>query len=295
VFTLFRAVLLAGLLAGAAIAEPSIFYNATLGSRSYISHDIEGNLDLPRNFYTTVSYDTYRSDTSGGTFRTYGGEVGRLLRGSSWRLFGSHTPESALYKQTSAGGELTQRILGDRDLQPARPDLTARIRYTRRMHTEIFEPATGRENLDITQNDYLGGLLMRWHGSSLGASYTQSAYNQNLSLLRTPTDVYQPLPGVSSVLGGYTDNSYTLSLSQKLCSSWRAWTAWTHARLKEENLRINSYLIGGGYYGDRVTVTLDYNFYRRTDDPVRHYVSLGLGWEFKAFSDHRRKIPPAAR
>src|SRR6188474_2502804 len=84
-------------------AEPSVFYTSTVGSNHYISHDIDAYFELPRRFYIAPNYYTYRSDFADGTFHTYGGDFGQNYSDGNWRLFGSHTPETALYGQSTAG------------------------------------------------------------------------------------------------------------------------------------------------------------------------------------------------
>jgi hypothetical protein len=277
-----------GLLAGCLLvflnealsAEPSLFYLSTVGSDHYTAHDIDFHVALPRNYFISPNYNTFRSDLSDGRFHTYGGTFGRSRSGNSWRLITSHTPENALYNQTSIGGELTQRMLGDRDLNPKAPEFLARIRYTYRMHEEGFPTGGGVDWVDINQNEFLGGLITRWRETSLSLTYTQSAYNEDISALGTPTEVYQPLPGLSSVVGGYTDYAHSMNLSQKLAANWRVWTIWTRLHLKAGSTFGNSYIFGGGYYAKYLSLLVNYNLYQRTGQPTRNYISLGVGWEF---------------
>jgi hypothetical protein len=197
----------------------------------------------------------------------------------TWRVFGSVTPEVAGYRQSSFGGEFTHRLLGDIQIPPRTARLDAKTKYVRRMQIEQ-SLATPSDEISINENDLTGALVLRVKRTSLTGSYTQSVYDRDFSPLAVPQGRVLDVAGVSALLEGYPDRSYTFDLTQKLFKYWQVWGSYANIRFKAGDRSADSYTVGTGLYWKMLEATVDYNIYKPTDGSNRRYLSFGGGLRF---------------
>ena len=241
----FLALGLMGIVSTSSYATAGVSYYQTTGSNAFDSNTVSGSLDLPAGFYLGVSYNSYHSDNSSGTIKSYYGRLGRYATNSSWELFGSETPEVNQYQEASAGAEFRVAILGRDSGQeelplPAvngySPSISAppgshaapRLDFTGGYTRDMFKD----QGEDINENDLMGGLGFSLFKTYLSGTFTKSLYDSELNGAINTEARRLSVGYAPTVIPGYPDYAYTASIDQTLLPGWWVLGSYSHLKYK---------------------------------------------------------------
>lgn len=288
-----------GLLPTTAAARPRLSYAGTAGSNSYVGHDISASAPLSEKYEIGVGLSTYRSDFTGGTFKTYSGRLVRTYKKGFWRLSGSITPEVNGFRSRRFGLGLSHRIadwttsVGERDV---RSSLRLSARYARVL-THDNASADGSGSIGgtsgmmsmgsmhgsggggtsdmVRQNDLAGGVGLILGRTLISGSIAKSFYDEDTAGSMMGRGRRTEVQGVSPLLEGYPDRSVGIRVSREVSSRLWGWLSYDNIAFKAGSPSANSYAGGIGISWGRIDTTIEYSRYLLSGRTPRNYVSLG--------------------
>ena len=281
-------------------AGVDVSYSHTSGSNSFDSNTVDANLDLFSGLYVGASYNSYQSDFSSGTIKTYYGRLGRVTDNGSWKLFGFAIPEVNNYKGVGGGGEFRTALIGRNktnphtEIQPgeqpsgqqpgpaeqepsgwqANPRLDLMGGYTRLMFTD--------QGQKIDENDLTGGLGFNLYKTYLSGTFTKSVYDEEISGKVNLNQRRFNLGITPTILPGYPDYAYTASVDQTLFAGWYLLGSYTHLKFKASPDDIGNLVsFGAGVrLFSHILGTAMYTRYFPAGNPTQNFFTIGGGLEF---------------
>jgi hypothetical protein len=262
------------LAAAPAWAKTSVSYTHTTGSQSFDEHNL--GITLGAGSGTLGGgFDSFSSDASSGTFKTYSLRLTESVGDGSWEIFGSLTPQVSLYQAKSVGFVINSNVPPeDEDTWPGQTE--SRLGYTRVWHSDgIPQP------VDVNQNNLFAGLTYGIAKTTLEASYTKSLYDNDISGLSLRPAEYIPIPGVSQAPQDYPDYWVNGKIEQGLFSWLKVWGSYTRVQYKVGSAgQADSYTTGGGLFWNGFNVSAQFNQFIPGSGLPNKYVSISAGVGF---------------
>jgi len=269
-----------------AYSQNYLSYRATFGPDGYIANNGNIFLGLPSNLDLIAGYSTYNI---GGIVQIFLLSVGRSTPKLSLYLNGSLTPIVNSYRSKRLGMSGSFRLANigssyDPDYSPLRVYLT--FGYDRSDYTDgaatIAQTTLNTVQLypqdnNIIENDYTGGVKIKYYETTFSASLILSNYNAT-NFPSTPNLFVSNPPLYQQ---GYPDHIAYLKINHNLTRDISCYTSYSYIDYKFGQSGIaNSYLIGAIYYWKRFEMLLEYNCYAPSEGDVGNYFSVGIGSTF---------------
>ncbi|TBR21035.1 hypothetical protein EPO15_11280 [bacterium] len=291
-----KTLLLALLLAAPARAGLGVDTKFTSGPSRYRAGSGSVSYDHPSGFEGSAGASASRSDTSSTTLQTFNGRLGYFTDAWSAGVTGGLTPKADLYEAYQYGADASWNFLG----------LGGEEEWTfwgdfayNRIHHEDGAPTCVngrrkclRRNLpavvskELYQNDLTGGLRTMRGPWSLTLSGTASLYDQDVEALAAPRG--RTLPGLAAFVEGYPASNLYAKLGRELGERFWTWTSASRTAFHLGEPALLSLELGAGAaLGKGFELSLSGNRQKNADDPVSHYVALGLAWRSQGSEEKR--------
>ncbi|MEK7381968.1 MAG: hypothetical protein AAB262_01620 [Elusimicrobiota bacterium] len=301
-------VVLAGL-AAPAVAGVSFGVDQTLGSSNYRGTRAKASLDLGDAVYIEPSFSTYRSDTSSGSFNTFGLRGGYETGPVAMGVEAGFQPKTNGYQKTYVGGDLTFSLTpggtthGRKMAGPssegsqtfgsglAGVDVGGALMHTR--HSDDFSAAgvaamgrrraaaTARANkLTIGQTDLSVFAGLRFLITEISAEFTKSVYGKNLDAASVREAQALSLSGFGATVQGFPDTSMNLKLKWKSLPLVKPYLSFTRTKFKLGAEPSDAYEAGGTVGLQMLSVKAAYQRYTQKGYTDQNFFSVGAGLNF---------------
>ncbi len=253
-----------------------ISYGRTTGSQSFDGHHLDMQLGSDGGHFGG-SYDSFSSDASSGTYRTYALRLGQNVGDDSWELFGSITPKVGLYDAQSVGFLINTQSGSTPAGAGSAASLTqSHFGYTRTWHYDgVPQPVR------VEENDLLAGLTLTTGKTSLSGNYVRSIYDHDISNLPLRPAAYMPIAGTTQAPQDYPSYSVNGKIEQGIFSWLKAWASYTRVQYKEGSANFaDSYTTGTTLTWKIVSFFVQYNRLIPENGATSQYVSGGAGVSF---------------
>lgn len=306
--------LLLALTAGA--AEAPIKWTGSLdqtyGSGGYAGGRARARLDVSRDWTVQPALSWYRSDDSGGTYKTL--SLGAGYDADPWSVFveAGFSPRTAGYRKGFLYGEGLHSFYFDGEDEgggdPSEPDLDepvgekalkglervdvgAGLGFTR--HSEQTDipalpgdrhggrprPPAPAGELNIRQTDLAAIAGAAFYGLELGLQATKSFYSDDLDSPGARSGRLATLPGVSSLVQGFPKASFNASLSADRLPVV-PFVSYTHTTFELGAPSADSVMLGARIKWKALRAKLAYERYAQSGADVKKYATVGLGAAF---------------
>lgn len=284
----------------------------TYGSAGYAGGRARARLEVSREWTVQPSLSWYRSDDSGGTYKTL--SLGAGYDEGPWSAFveAGFSPRTAGYRKGFLYGEgLHSFYLDGEDSgggDPSEPDLDAPIDeevfaglervdlgagagFTR--HVEAADipllpddhrggrtrPSAPSRELVIRQADLSAIAGAAFYGLELGLQATKSFYGDDLDAPGARSGRLAVLPGVSSLVQGFPKTSFNASLSADRLPVV-PFVSYTHTSFELGAPAADAYLLGVRGRWKALRGKLAYERYVQAGYDAKDYVTAGVGLAF---------------
>lgn len=284
----------------------------TLGTAGYRKTKVRASVDIGEAFFLAPSFSTYRSNSSSGSYRTFGlragYETGPLAFGAEVAV----QPKTNGYKREEIGGDVTFSLTpggskhGRKMAGPssggeetfgaglAAVDVGAGLRFLRHSDDLQAAPSSGGgagpgprrpsaargATLTFAQTDIsvFGGL--RFLVAEASVEVVKSAYSKNLDALNAREGQALDLSGVESTVQGFPDTSANARLTWKSLPLVKPYVSYTHTTFKLGSAPSNAYEVGAKAGLNMITVKAGYEHYAQKGFADRNFYTLGAGLNF---------------
>ena len=277
------------LLAGAPPAHAAFFFKPylkqTFGSRSYSG--TSASVDLGDALHCKPAYDSYRSDASSGTFRTYSLDATYDREELSFTAMGGYTPTVDNYNSLYAGG----RVARGHDFKegPIRGiDLSASLTQT--VHTETIKtpavtagnqsiPAqTGKGHLQQTQLE--GSVEVALRSLVLGLDVAKSVYDRDLPPLAARPARGVRLAGFDHMIEGFPDLSVVERIELDAWPDLAPYVSYTYTSFKTAAIAA-AYAAGVDVFLSGLKLEASYQRYAQKGGADADYYGLSAVMRFR--------------
>ena len=301
--------LVLAVLAAPAAAGVSFGVDQTLGSSGYRGTRAKATLDLNDEIYVSPSFSTYRSDSSSGSFNTFGLRAGYETGPVAVGVEAGFQPKVNGYQKTYAGGDLTFSLTpggsksGRKMAGPssegsstfgaglAGVDFGGAIMHIR--HSDDFAAAglmgAGRRRaavaarasrLTIGQTDLSVFAGLRFLITELSAEVTKSVYDKNLDAVSVREAQALALRGFGATTQGFPDTSANVKLKWKSVPLIKPYVSYTRTKFKLGAEPSDAYEAGGTVGLQMLSVKAAYQRYTQKGFADQNYFSVGAGLNF---------------
>jgi len=302
-------VILAALAASAsAAAGVSFGIDQTLGSNNYRGTRAKASLDLSDKISIAPSFSTYRSDTSSGSFNTFGLRGGYETGPVALGVEAGFQPKTNGYQKTYVGGDLTFSLTpggsshGRKMAGPssegeqtfgsglAGVDVGGAVMHTRHMDDYSAAGATGADRrratavrssrLTIGQTDLSAFAGLRFLIVEISAEATKSVYDKNLDAASAREAQALSLSGFGATVQGFPDTSANVKLKWKSLPLVKPYLSYTRTKFKLGAQPSDAYEAGGTVGLQMLSVKASYQRYTQKGYADQNYFSVGAGLNF---------------
>ena len=257
-------------------AASLLSYAHTTGSQSFDGHHLDINLGSDTDHFGG-SYDSFSSDISSGTYRTYSLRFGENVGDDSWELFGSITPKVGLYDAQSVGFVINT----DAGSTPASVNTPATTTQSHFGYTRTWHFDGVPQPVHVNENDLMAGLTYVVSNTALSGNYTKSIYDQDISSLPLRPAAYMPILGTTQAPQDYPSYSVNGRIEQGILPWLKAWASYTRIQYKEGTANFaDSYTAGTSASWKFLNLSIQYNRFIPENGPTNDYVSAGAGIGF---------------
>lgn len=288
-----------------ALGGVSLSFTQTSGSQGYSGNNLGLSLDSEAGFYLEGGLNRYKSDTSGGIFRTLSAGLGVSRPGGTFGLSLSRTPKVGGYRSASFGidgsvrltpetgggfraylGGGLQRTVHQDDLQLLRESGsdggTGLSAQDKGKDEEEEETKVRQTSISIHQNDLTAQLRLSFDATGTGVTLgvTKSLYDEELVGNFLRKSKVSKFPGILATLEGYPDRTRFVSLSQDILPWLWASASYSKVRFKLGTGSADSYNFGAGVSWNALEANVGYNKHTPSSGASKEYYSVGVGLRF---------------
>ena len=269
--------------------KPSL--NETFGSGNYVGSSVA--VDFGSQLHVKPSFSSYHSNTSGGTYDTYGLRGGYEFGTYSLGLSGAWSPRVNGYSNRSVGGDFVASYDFDDKTHGADrfiSSIEVGAGLTQIMHREaFFEPAAkiGTFNIpastgtsDIGETDLNGNISVVMPRAVAGLNLTKSIYNKDLSSISARQAQVTRVPGLNSVLQGFPSLSLALRVDFRHLPV-TPYLSYTYTQFKVAQSVAVAYTLGVDAKISALSLNASYQRSVQKGAADRSYFSLGSGFKFR--------------
>lgn len=306
--TLLCVLIVLAAFAAPASAGVSFGLDQTLGSSNYRGTRAKATLDLSDEIYVAPSFSTYRSDTSSGSFHTFGLRGGYETGPFAVGVEAGFQPKTNGYQKTYAGGDVTFSLTpggskhGRKMAGPssegsetfgaglAGVDVGGAVMHTR--HADDLAAsgltAMGRRRtavartskLTIGQTDVSIFAGLRFLITELSAEVTKSVYDKNLDAANAREAQALSLSGFGATVQGFPDTSANVKLKWKTLPLVQPYLSYTRTKFKLGAQPSQAYEVGGTVGLKMLSVKASYQRYTQKGYADQNFFSVGAGLNF---------------
>lgn len=222
----------------------------TWGSNNY--HSTQFSADFGDNFHYTPSYSQYSSDTSSGTYRTYGMEMAYDTDNFGISASGGVTPKINGYESYYWGlnGTLGKELNNDWSFDVGGG-------YLRTMHIDDFQlEVRGRRNgrefvqrrpaaFSLTQNDASLSASVGYRIHALSLEVSRSFYDRDLAKISARSAQVNALAGINATVQGFPKSSAFIKWKSSFHTYFKPFVSYTRTAFEVNQPHSNAY--GAGF------------------------------------------------